>query len=154
MIEALALGFGAGLVAGLLGVGGGTLFIPGLVLLAGLSQVDAEATSLLAIVPVALVGAWRQARYGNLRLRDGVVLGVLAVPGSVAGVALANVLPERAVELAFAAFLCSSRPGWPARRSARSPSSGPGRRPSARRSGAAAGRRRCGARRGSPRRRA
>ena len=105
VIEALALGFGAGLVAGLLGVGGGTLFIPGLVLLSGLSQVDAEATSLLAIVPVALVGAWRQARYGNLRLRDGVVLGVLAVPGSVAGVALANVLPERAVELAFAAFL-------------------------------------------------
>jgi uncharacterized protein len=86
-------------------VGGGTLFIPGLVLLSGLSQVDAEATSLLAIVPVALVGAWRQAGYGNLRLRDGVVLGVLAVPGSIAGVALVNVLPERAVELAFAAFL-------------------------------------------------
>jgi uncharacterized membrane protein YfcA len=105
VIEALALGFGAGLVAGLLGVGGGTLFIPGLVLLSGLSQVDAEATSLLAIVPVALVGAWRQAGYGNLRLRDGVVLGVLAVPGSIAGVALVNVLPERAVELAFAAFL-------------------------------------------------
>jgi uncharacterized membrane protein YfcA len=105
VIEALLLGAGAGLVAGLLGVGGGTLFIPGLVLLSGLSQVDAEATSLLAIVPVALVGAWRQAGYGNLRLRDGMLLGVLAIPGSVAGVALANVLPERALELAFAAFL-------------------------------------------------
>lgn len=105
MIEALAIGFVAGLVAGLLGVGGGTLFIPGLVLLAGLSQIEAEATSLLAIVPVALVGAWRQGRYGNLRLREGLLLGVLAVPGSVAGVALVNVLPERAVELAFAGLL-------------------------------------------------
>ena len=71
----------------------------------GLAQVDAEATSLLAIVPVALVGAWRQHRYGNLRLRDAVVIGVLAIPGAVAGVALANALPERALELGFAALL-------------------------------------------------
>jgi len=105
VIEAVLLGVAAGVVAGLLGVGGGTLFVPALAIFLGLSQVEAEATSLLAIVPVALVGAWRQSRYGNLRARDGLILGVLAIPGSFAGVALVNALPERAVELGFALLL-------------------------------------------------
>lgn len=98
----IAIGVVAGLLAGMLGIGGGALFVPALVLLLGLSQVDAEATSLLAIVPVALVGGWRQHRYGNLRLGDAALVGVLAVPGAIAGVALVNALPERAVEVAFA----------------------------------------------------
>jgi uncharacterized membrane protein YfcA len=105
VIGAVAIGFAAGAAAGMLGIGGGTLFVPALSLLLGLSHVDAEATSLVAIVPVALVGAWRQARYGNLRLRDGVLLGLLALPGAVAGVAIANVVPERALKLGFAALL-------------------------------------------------
>jgi uncharacterized membrane protein YfcA len=105
VIEAILIGALAGLVAGLLGVGGGVLFVPALVLLSGLTQQEAEATSLLAIVPVAIVGAWRQARYGNLELRAGVVLGVLGVPGSFAGVALANVLSGRALRLAFAGLI-------------------------------------------------
>jgi uncharacterized membrane protein YfcA len=102
---AVAVGFAAGVVAGMLGIGGGALFVPALVLLLGLSHVDAEATSLLAIVPVSVAGAWRQARYGNLRLRDGLILGVLAVPGAIGGVALANVLPEEALKLGFALLL-------------------------------------------------
>ena len=73
MIEAAIIGLFAGVVAGLLGVGGGILFVPGLVIGIGLSQVDAEATSLLAIVPVALLGAYRQHRYGNVRIRDGLI---------------------------------------------------------------------------------
>lgn len=108
MTEALTiigLGFAAGIVAGLFGVGGGILFVPALVLAAGMSQLRAEATSLLAIIPVAAVGAWRQGRYGNLRLRDGLVLGALAAGGSFLGVALANVLPERALEIGFALLL-------------------------------------------------
>jgi uncharacterized protein len=105
VIGAVAIGFAAGAVAGMLGVGGGVLFVPALVLLLGLSHLDAEATSLLAIVPVALVGAWRQHRYGNLRPVDGVLIGALAIPGALGGVALANVLPERALELGFAALL-------------------------------------------------
>ncbi|MEA2151762.1 MAG: hypothetical protein QOD69_3592, partial [Solirubrobacteraceae bacterium] len=60
MIEAAVIGVAAGVVAGLLGVGGGALFVPALTIGLGLSQLDAEATSLLAIIPVALVGAWRQ----------------------------------------------------------------------------------------------
>lgn len=102
MIETVLVGALAGVVAGMLGVGGGALFVPALVVFLGLSQVDAEATSLLAIVPVAAVGAWRQRGYGNFRLDDAVAIGLLAVPGAIAGVALVNAIPERAVEISFA----------------------------------------------------
>jgi uncharacterized membrane protein YfcA len=98
----LALGFAAGMAGGLLGVGGGILFVPALVLFGHLSQLEAVATSLVAIVLVGLVGTLRQREYGNVRLRDGVTIGVLAPLGVLAGVALANALPERALELSFA----------------------------------------------------
>lgn len=104
-LGAIAIGFVAGGIAGMFGVGGGVVFVPALIFLFGLDQVDAEATSLLAIVPVALVGAYRQSTYGNLRLRDGIVVGVLAVPFAALGVVIVNAIPERAVELAFAALL-------------------------------------------------
>ena len=105
MIWLLLIGLCAGVLAGMLGIGGGALFVPGLVLVAGLSQVDAEATSLLAIVPVAIVGAARQHRYGNLRVRPGLVLGACAVPGAIAGVAIVNAVPERLTRIAFAVLL-------------------------------------------------
>ena len=108
VIAALAIGFAAGVVAGMLGVGGGILFVPALTLALGLSQVEAEATSLLAIVPVALVGAWRQHGYGNLRLRDGVTLGVLATGGAALGVVIANAVPERGLEVGFAILMLFS----------------------------------------------
>ena len=99
---AVAAGLAAGVVSGLIGVGGGTLFVPALALLLGLGQVEAEATSLLAIIPVAILGAWRQHGYGNMRLNEGLTIGVLSVPGVVLGAVLANELPERALELSFA----------------------------------------------------
>jgi uncharacterized protein len=105
ILEAAAIGVAAGAVSGMLGVGGGILFVPALVLVLGLSQVEGEATSLLAILPVALVGTWRQRRYGNVRLTDGLVMGVLAAAGTVGGVALVNVLPVRAVKIGFAVLL-------------------------------------------------
>jgi len=105
MAGAVLVGLAAGVVAGMLGIGGGALFVPALVLFLGLSQLDAEATSLLAIIPVAIVGAAQQHRYGNLRLRDGLTLGLLALPGAIAGVAIANAVPERALEVGFAALL-------------------------------------------------
>ena len=101
----MLVGLGAGLIAGLFGVGGGIMFVPALVFFAGLGQLEAEATSLLAIVPVALVGAWRQHTYGNLRLRAGLQVGVIAIGGSLAGVAIANAVPERSLEYGFAALL-------------------------------------------------
>ena len=99
----LALGFAAGMAGGLMGVGGGILFVPALVVFAHLSQLEATATSLVAIVLVALVGTARQREYGNVRLRDGLLIGVLAPLGVVAGTALANAVPERGLELSFAA---------------------------------------------------
>ena len=98
----LALGFAAGMAGGLLGVGGGVLFVPALVVFGDESQLGAVATSLVAVVIVAVVGAARQREYGNIRLRDGLVIGALAPVGVLAGVVLANVVPERALELGFA----------------------------------------------------
>ena len=100
---ALALAFAAGIAGGTLGVGGGVLFVPALAIFLGQSQLEAQATSLLAIVPVSIVGVWRQRHYGNLRLRDGLIIGALCPIGVVAGAALANAVPERGLELAFAA---------------------------------------------------
>ncbi len=102
MIVAALLGIVAGVVSGLIGVGGGIVFVPILVLVLSLGQVDAEATSLLAILPVAIVGTWRQRRYGNVRLKEGVVIGFLAAGGTFVGVALTHVLPERALKVGFA----------------------------------------------------
>jgi uncharacterized protein len=99
---AAAVGFAGGVTGGLLGVGGGVLFVPALVFFLGLSQLAGEATSLLAIIPVALLGAWRQRGYGNVRLRDGIAIGLLSAPGVVVGALLANQLSERALELSFA----------------------------------------------------
>ena len=103
VVAAILIGFAAGVTSGMLGVGGGIIFVPGLAFVLGLSQLAAESTSLLAIVPVALVGAWRQRGYGNVRLRDGLLLGALSPLGVIGGAELSNVLPERALELSFAA---------------------------------------------------
>jgi len=105
VIEAAVIGILAGVVAGMLGVGGGILFVPALTIGLGLGQLEAEATSLLAVVPVALVGAWRQERYGNVALKEAAVIGTLSGLGVLAGVALANALPTRALKLAFAVLL-------------------------------------------------
>ena len=105
MIGAIAVGLAGGVVAGLLGVGGGVLFVPGLVFFLGLNQHQAEATSLLAIVPVALVGTIRNDRYGNVRRHDALLLGVLSVAGAAAGVVLANLLSGAALRYAFAALM-------------------------------------------------
>ncbi len=100
----IALGFAAGMAGGLVGVGGGLLFVPALVVFAHESQLGAEATSLVAIVLVSVVGTVRQRSYGNLRLKDGLLIGVLSPVGVLVGVVLANLLSTRVLELAFAAM--------------------------------------------------
>jgi uncharacterized membrane protein YfcA len=105
MIWLILIGVAAGVLGGLLGVGGGVLFVPGLVIVVGLTQHEAEATSLLAIVPVALVGAVRQNRYGNVRRDDALLAGVLSVAGVAGGVALANALSGTALRTAFAVLI-------------------------------------------------
>jgi uncharacterized membrane protein YfcA len=104
-VLAAILGFAGGTVGGLLGVGGGILFVPALAIFLHEPQIRAEATSLLAIVPVALVGAWRQHGYGNVRLRDGLVIGALSPVGVLLGVVVSNAVSQRALELSFAALI-------------------------------------------------
>jgi uncharacterized membrane protein YfcA len=126
VIEAIVIGLVAGIVAGLLGVGGGALFVPALTIGLGLSQVDAEATSLLAIIPVALVGAWRQRAKGNVDVRTGLGLGLLAVAGASVGAVTANAVPERALEIGFGLLLLVVA-GQLARRELRGSDRAPGR---------------------------
>jgi len=104
VLLAILLALAGGAVGGLLGVGGGILFVPALAIFLADSQLEAEATSLLVIVPMAIVGTWRQLRHGNVDLRDGATIGLLSVPGVAVGVVVANLLPQRALELGFAAL--------------------------------------------------
>jgi uncharacterized membrane protein YfcA len=105
MTGAIAIGVAAGIVAGLLGVGGGVLFVPGLVIFLNLGQHQAEATSLLAIIPVAIVGTYRQDRYGNVRRADALLLGLLSLAGAGGGVALANALSGTVLRDSFAVLM-------------------------------------------------
>ncbi|MEY2513805.1 MAG: uncharacterized protein QOJ89_1163 [bacterium] len=101
----MLIGLAGGVIAGLLGVGGGALFVPALTIGLGLSQLDAEATSLLAIIPVALAGAWRQHAHGNVDVPTALTLGVLAVAGAAVGVALAHAVAQRVLEVGFALLI-------------------------------------------------
>jgi len=105
ILLAVALGFVAGVLAGLFGVGGGILFVPTLTLGLGLTQLHAEATSLLAIIPTVAAGTWRQQRYGNVRWRPSVVIGLSAIVGVEGGVALAEHLPEGILQRLFGALM-------------------------------------------------
>jgi uncharacterized protein len=101
VLLAVGLGIAAGILAGLFGVGGGILFVPTLTLGLGLTQIHAEASSLLAIIPTVVAGTWRQQRYGNVRWRSAIVIGLAAVAGVEAGVIIAERLPEHALRRLF-----------------------------------------------------
>jgi uncharacterized membrane protein YfcA len=103
-LAAVALGLVAGVVAGLFGVGGGILFVPALVLL-GLGQLEAEATSLVAILPTVAAGTWSQHRYGNVQWRSAALLGAGSLGGVAAGVALAEWLSEDTLRRLFAVLV-------------------------------------------------
>lgn len=105
VLFAALIAIAGGLAGGLVGVGGGVLFVPALTIFIGLSQLEGESTSLLMIVIVALVGAARQNTYGNLNLRDALVIGILSPLGVLIGVVVANEVPQRALELSFAALV-------------------------------------------------
>lgn len=123
VVLAILLGFVAGNLAGFFGVGGGILFVPTLVAL-GLSQLDAEATSLLAILPTVVAGTWRQRYYGNVKWRTALVLGLASILGAAAGVQIATRLPEDVLRRLFAVLLLgvAAQLAWRSRRPAPYPS--------------------------------
>ena len=114
---AVVLGVVAGILAGLFGVGGGILFVPTLTAL-GLTQLHAEATSLLAIIPTVLVGVWRQQRYGNVRWRAAAVIGIASIGAAVGGAQVAESLPEHVLRKLFAVLVLATAAqiAWRARR--------------------------------------
>jgi uncharacterized protein len=116
-VLAVLLGVLAGILAGMFGVGGGILFVPTLTWL-GLTQLHAEATSLLAIIPTVLVGVWRQQQYGNVRWFPAAVIGLASVGAAVGGAQLAVSLPEHVLRKLFAVLLLltAAQIAWRARR--------------------------------------
>ena len=104
VVIGISLGLAAGVMAGLFGVGGGILFVPALVAL-GLGQLDAQGTSLLAILPTVAAGSWNQRRYGNLRVRTAVMVGLASIVGVEVGARIVVELPESAVRRLFAVLL-------------------------------------------------
>jgi uncharacterized membrane protein YfcA len=116
-VLAAVLGVGAGVLSGLFGVGGGILFVPTLTAL-GLTQLHAEASSLLAIIPTAAVGVWRQQRYGNVRWRSAAVIGIASIGAAVGGAQVAESLPETTLRKLFATLmiLTAAQIAWRARR--------------------------------------
>ena len=123
-ILAAVLGFVGGVLSGLFGVGGGILFVPALVLVLGLTQVHAEATSLLAILPTVVAGAWQQHRYGNVDWRAALLIGLGSIAGVEGGVQLAKALPEDVLRRLFAVFMfvVAANLAWRAWRSEAYPS--------------------------------
>lgn len=119
IVLAIALGLTAGVFAGMFGVGGGILFVPALVLL-GLDQLEAQGTSLLAILPTVLAGAWNQRRYGNLRVRTAFVLGLASIVGVELGARLVTEIPETTLRRLFAVllFAVAAQLVWRTRRKA------------------------------------
>jgi hypothetical protein len=99
------LGLVAGVVSGLFGVGGGIIFVPALTLVLGRHQLQAEATSLAAIVPVAIAGSWRQHREDLVRWETAAIIGLTSVVGVLAGAEIATSLSNKALERAFGIFL-------------------------------------------------
>lgn len=98
----------AGAFSGLFGVGGGTVIVPLLILWLGYGEREATGTSLAAIVLIAAAAAATQGGYGNVHLLEGVLVGVPAVGGVLAGTWLQQRVPQRAVSLLFAAVLLAT----------------------------------------------
>jgi hypothetical protein len=117
---AIALGLAAGILAGMFGVGGGILFVPTLLAL-GLGQLEAQATSLLAIIPTVTAGALNQRRYGHLRTRTALVVGLASIVGVEVGARIATSLPESTLRRLFAVllFAVAAQLVWRTRRSER-----------------------------------
>ena len=112
----LGAGFAMGLLSSFLGVGGGIVVIPLLVTFFGFSQQLAQGTSLVVMVPIALLGAWRLTKSGFTQWAQGFRIGAAATVGSVGGATVALVIDAQALQLAFAGVLvfAASQMAWKA----------------------------------------
>src|SRR5215217_5151290 len=105
LLKLAAIGTLAGLFSGLFGVGGGTVIVPLLILWHGHHEREATGTSLAAIVVIAAVAAGVQGAYGNVHVDDGLLVGIPALGGVLAGTWLQQRVPMRTISLLFAGLL-------------------------------------------------
>jgi uncharacterized protein len=106
LLKLAAIGTLAGAFSGLFGVGGGTVIVPLLIFWFGFGERLATGTSLAAIVLIGLLGTVAQGGlYGNVHVVTGLLLTIPAVVGVIAGTAIQQRIPQRAVSLLFAALL-------------------------------------------------
>ena len=108
ILKLVAIATAAGMFSGLFGVGGGTIIVPLLILWLAYGEREATGTSLAAIVIIASYAAVGQALYGNVDVGQAALVGAPALAGVVAGTALQQRIPERAVALLFAALLVAT----------------------------------------------
>jgi uncharacterized membrane protein YfcA len=99
------IGLGGGLLSGLLGVGGGVVMVPLLVLWAGYAQRDAHAVSLGAIVPISIAGILTYGAAGEVDLPAAAALAVGAVAGAMVGAGILARVDERRLKIAFGCFI-------------------------------------------------
>jgi len=105
ILQLALIGTAAGAFSGLFGVGGGTVIVPLLILWLAYGEREATGTSLAAIAVIAAYAVALQSAYGNVHVGYAALVGVPAIAGAVAGTALQQRLPERAVSLLFAGLL-------------------------------------------------
>lgn len=105
LVALVGVGLATGVLSAVLGLGGGLVLVPALVLAFGFSQHAAEGTSLAVIIPTALVGAARHTRHGYTRWGTGLTVGLGGIAGGVAGAAVALSLDGLVLQRLFAVFL-------------------------------------------------
>jgi uncharacterized membrane protein YfcA len=104
-LKLAVIGTAAGVFSGLLGVGGGSVIVPLLIIWLGYGEREATGTSMMAIVVIAALAATLQALYGNVNPGNAALVGIPAIGGAVAGTAIQQRVPERAISLLFALLL-------------------------------------------------
>lgn len=104
-LKLAAIGTAGGVFSGLLGVGGGSVIVPLLIIWLGYGAREATGTSMMAIVVIAAVAVTLQAFYGNVDPPNAALVGVPAIAGAFVGTALQQRIPERFISLLFAALL-------------------------------------------------
>ncbi len=104
-LEMAGIGVFAGLLAGLLGVGGGIIVVPLLVIFFGFSSFEAKGTSLVMLIPASLVGGWVNLRNGFVDVKVGLSIGVIAGAVSFTGVIVAKTMPETVNNILFAILM-------------------------------------------------
>jgi hypothetical protein len=104
-LKLAVIGTAAGAFSGLLGVGGGSVMVPLLIVWLGYGEREATGTSMMAIVVIAALAVTVQGIYGNVDPSNAAVVGIPAIAGAIAGTAVQQRVPERAISLLFAVLL-------------------------------------------------